>query len=170
MRLACLALAAAAALASCGGGGEEELNDQQLAEKIENVAEVGPPDKSEAPGPALLAIRPEDRAGGFSAQGGCEFSEEGRVLLAARASGEALARVNGMAVRFAPSGPMGPSGGFFVTERYSISIGRLIETGVTVEGITAWPARLVLTDRRRREVEEVRLEGVWRCPAERATP
>jgi hypothetical protein len=60
---------------------------------------------------------------------------------------------------------MGPTGGYFVTERFSISIGRLSDSGVTVDETTTWPARLILTDRRAEQNGVLRLEGSWRCGA-----
>ncbi|HEX8642715.1 MAG TPA: hypothetical protein VF702_02245 [Allosphingosinicella sp.] len=154
--------AGVAALAGCGES-EPALNDQQLAESIEKVADVAPAPKSEPPGPALIPIRPEDLQAAIRPGGGCEFSEDGRLLFVARSTGETLARINGTVVRLARIGPTEPSGGFFANAHYSISIGRLTDAGVTVEKATTWPARLTLTDRLRREVEALRLEGAWRC-------
>jgi len=163
---ATLALGAMLALAACGGGdgaNESPLNDQELSRVIENVAEARPEEKAGPPAPGLSPVRREDLRGGAGAAG-CDFSEEGRLLFAASA-GDALANVNGAAIHFAASGSMGPSGGFFVTPRFSISIGRLSDAGVAAGASTSWPASLVLTDRGREEGGEVRLEGSWRCGA-----
>jgi len=160
---ALLAGAALLALAGCGSD-EAELNNQQFAEAIENLAT--PPEEPDRrpPPPALIEIGAADLQRGLAPGAGCDFSEGGRLLFVAGA-GDALAKVNGVAVRFRASGPTGPTGGFWVGERFSLSIGRLGDSGVAVEETTTWPARLVLTDRRQDENNVLRLEGAWRCGA-----
>lgn len=166
MRAGALTAAALAViLAGCGGAEEPPPDNSELAERIENVSEIRPRPKQEAPGPSLIAITREDVAAMLESGAGCEFSEGGRLLFAATASGQGLARVNGLAERFTASGPVGQSGGFFVTERWSLSIGRLADQGPPVEQTTSWPARLVVTDRRRDDNRTLRLEGSWRCGA-----
>lgn len=160
MRIRAVA-AALAALAGCGGEDSPPLDNDQLAGAIENVAEVRPAPKSTPPGSALVPLTRGDIERLPST--GCDFSAAGRLVFAAP-GGDALARVNGLLIRFAPNGPVGPSGGFFATERFSISVGRITDSGVTVEGRTSWPARMVLTERGRDDGrEELRLEGSWRC-------
>ena len=159
------ALPAAAVLLALGGcGGEEpQLNNQQMAEAIENLARpVEEPDRRPPP-PALVEIAPADLQRELEPGAGCDFSEGGRLLFAAT-TGDAFAKVNGLPVQFGASGPTGPTGGFWVTDRFSLSIGRLADGGA-VDETTSWPARLVLTDRRRDENNVLRLEGAWRCGA-----
>lgn len=165
-----LAAACAAFLAACGQE-EPGLNNQQFAEAIENVAEARPePDpKPEAPGPSLVAIASEDIAGALAPGAGCDFSSSGGLLFASIGT-DALARVNGIATRLRASAPIGPSGGFFEGERFAISIGRLddlADNRLTPGAATSWPARLVLSDRRRDTSDELRLEGTWRCGVSR---
>jgi hypothetical protein len=150
-------------LAGCGGG-EAQLNNQQIAEAIENVSVEKKPEEKGPPPPALIAIERPELERELRPGAGCDFSREGQLLFVSVA-GDALARVNGLPVHFAPSGPIGPTGGYFITERFSISIGRLADAGVTVDETTTWPARLILTDRRQEKDNVLRLEGAWRCGA-----
>jgi hypothetical protein len=165
MRAPALAAAAALALALAGCAPDApELNNQQLADAIENIAEETPTPDSGPPLPALIEVRRDDVERELRRGAGCDFSERGRLLFVAVA-GDAFAKVNGLPVHLAASGPMGPTGGYFVTERFSISIGRLSDSGVTVDETTTWPARLILTDRRAEQNGVLRLEGSWRCGA-----
>ena len=159
MRLATIAPALAAALLAGCGGGEAEMTNAEIANVIEKVAELRVEPPKGPPPPALAEVRPEEVAGAA-----CDFSRGGRMLFVIGA-GAGFAKVNGGPVRFAASGPVGPTGGFYVTERYSISVGRLAEDGADPGATTSWPARLVLTDRRAEENAVLRLEGVWRCGA-----
>ncbi|MEA3017218.1 MAG: hypothetical protein QOI38_1940 [Sphingomonadales bacterium] len=156
-------VAALALLAGCGPDAPQ-LTNQQMADAIENIAEETPtPDRGPAL-PALIEIRRDDVERELQRGAGCDFSEGGRLLFVAVA-GDAFAKVNGSPVHLAASGPMGPTGGYFVNERFSISVGRLTESGVTVGETTTWPARIVLTDRRAEQNGVLRLEGSWRCGA-----
>ena len=162
---------AAALLAGCGGGGgaSEEaapLNEQQLSETIEKVAEarVGP--EAGPPGPSLVKLSREDVERALPPGPGCDFSDAGELLFVAQNTGQALARVNGLPVSLRAEGGIGPSGGFFATPRYRVSIAPLSRGGVEIGNSTTWPARLVLTDRRSGEkTNELRREGTWRCGA-----
>jgi hypothetical protein len=168
MRGAWVVAAAAAALAGCGGETEEAvpLNEAQLAETIENIAEAGPEANSVAPGPNLVKVPREDVEREVPPGAGCDFSDEGEMLFVAALTGEAVARVSGLPVRFQAQGEVGPSGGFFATPRYRVSIAPLTRNGVEIGESTTWPARLVLTDRRSGEKNnELRMEGTWRCGA-----
>ncbi|HZF93241.1 MAG TPA: hypothetical protein VEZ20_00050 [Allosphingosinicella sp.] len=163
-------LGAAALLAGCGGGGAEEeaapLNEQQLSETIVEVAEARPDPTPGPPGPSLVGISREDVEGALPPGAGCDFLDGGELLFAARSSGQALARVNGLAVSLRAEGPVGPNGGFFTTPRYRLSIAPLSRGGVEIARSTTWPAQLVLTDRRSGEkTSELRREGTWRCGA-----
>jgi hypothetical protein len=172
MRAAWFLLGAAAALAGCGGGGGEgaqeavPLNDAQLAETIENIAEARPAAEAGPPGPSLVKVSREDVEAALPPGAGCDFSDAGEMLFVAGPSGQALARVSGLPVRFQAQGEVGPSGGFFATPRYRVSIAPLTRGGVEIGASTTWPARLVLTDRRSGEkANELRMEGTWRCGA-----
>ncbi|HYG29094.1 MAG TPA: hypothetical protein VD887_02655 [Allosphingosinicella sp.] len=157
------AVVLALALAGCGPD-EPQLNNQQLAEAIENIAEETPTPDTGPPPPALIEIRRDDVERELRRGAGCDFSEGGRLLFVAVA-GDSFAKVNGVPVHLAARGPMGPTGGYFLAERFSISIGRLTDRGVTVDGTTTWPARLVLTDRGAEQNNVLRVEGSWRCGA-----
>lgn len=163
MRRSAPVAAALIALAGCGGS-EPELNNQQLSEVIENVSVAREEPDPGPPPPALIDIRREDLERELPPGAGCDFSEGGRLLFVSL-TGDSLAKVNGLPVHLAASGPTGPTGGFWVTERFSISVGRLADDGVAVDETTTWPARLVLTDRRQKENNVLRLEGAWRCGA-----
>jgi hypothetical protein len=163
---------AAALLAGCGGGGgggsgeTEPLNEQQLSETIVEVAEARPNLTPGPPGPSLVRLSREDVERGLPPGAGCDFSDGGELLFVAQDAGQALARVNGLAVSFRAEGRIGPSGGFFTTPRYRLSIAPLSRGGVEIAQSTTWPARLVLTDRRSGEkTNELRREGTWRCGA-----
>ena len=161
-KLAVLCVAAAAV----GGCGRDEpaLDNAQIAQTIENVAEAHEPEKKGPPAPALLELHADDLARELRLGAGCDFFQDGRLLFVST-SGDALAKINGTPVHLAASGPVGPTGGYFITVRFSISVGRVSEGGTTAGETTAWPARLTLTDRRAQENGELRLEGVWRCGA-----
>jgi hypothetical protein len=163
MRALCFTTVAALALAACAPDAPE-LNNQQLAEAIENIAEETPTPDTGPALPALIEVRRDDVERELQRGAGCDFSEGGRLLFVAVA-GDAFAKVNGFPVHFAASGPMGPTGGYFLNERFSISVGRLADSGVTEDGTTTWPARIVLTDRRAEQNGVLRLEGSWRCGA-----
>jgi hypothetical protein len=137
-------------------------NDAQIAETIANIAEERPVTKQETPPPALAEIAPPELEGALRPGVRCAFSEGGRLVFAS-VSGEAVAKMNGQLVHFAASGPTGDTGGYWVTDRFSISIGRATDDGVGAGATTTSPARLVLTDRRRDENAETRLAGSWHC-------
>ncbi|HYJ28943.1 MAG TPA: hypothetical protein VEW25_01210 [Allosphingosinicella sp.] len=152
------------ALASCGGD-EPELNNQQLAETIENVAVARDEPKEKGPAaPVLIALSREEIGTALAGGPGCEFSQRGGVLFVSVAQGS-LAKVGGGLVHALPNGPTGPTGGFWASERYAISVGRLADPDAAVEATTSWPASLVLTDRRQSENNVLELEGTWSCPA-----
>jgi hypothetical protein len=149
------------ALAGCRPE-QPTTNDAQIAETIANIAEERPVAKQDRPPPALAAIAQPDAERALAAGAACDFTEGGRLVFVS-GPGDAIGKVDGQSVRFAASGPTGAPGGFWVTDRYSVSIGRAADDGVRAGETTSWPARLVLTDRRRDENSELRLAGTWRC-------
>lgn len=162
-------LGAVALLTGCGGGGGNEavpLNEQQLSETIVNVAEARPNLNPGPPGPSLVKLSRQDVERGLPPGPGCDFSDGGELLFAAQNGGQALAKVNGLPVSFRAEGQIGPSGGFFATPRYRLSIAPLTRGGIEIAQSTTWPAELMLTDRRSGEkTNELRREGTWRCGA-----
>jgi hypothetical protein len=164
MRAAAMALGLAA-LSSCGEGTPSGAENEAFVRTLDNIAEAQPApaaNQQEALPPQLLPLAPADRAQALGAAPGCDFSAGGRMLFAATGTA-GVAKVNGQLVRLASPTPAGATGGFFAGGDFSVSVGRLIDSGVVVEGTTSWPARLLLTDRSR-DRAEVRLEGAWRCP------
>lgn len=86
---------------------------------------------------------------GAASDADCTFSGDGGTLLAV-SGGIGSVRLNGAPRDLVPSGPVGPSGGFFEDRQVSVSVGR------TGEG-----DRLTVTNRRT-EVQQ-QISGVWRC-------
>jgi hypothetical protein len=158
--VACLLLLAAS-LSGCGDG-EAPLNNLQAAEAIENVSEAREAPPKGPPPPALIEIPAAEVQRELRPGAGCDFSQGGQLLFVTVA-GDSFARVNGLPVHLAASGPVGPTGGFFTSERFSLSIGRLADAGTASGETTSWPARLVLTDRRTDGNPVLRLQGEWRC-------
>ncbi|HEX9932594.1 MAG TPA: hypothetical protein VGB08_07090, partial [Allosphingosinicella sp.] len=150
-------------LPGCGRG-DVPLNNQQIAEAIENLAVEEVPEEKGPPPPALAEIGGPERERELPSGSGCEFSQGGRLLFVS-AAGDALAKVNGFPVHFAASGPTGATGGYYITERFSLSIGRRADAAEAAETTAGWPARLVLTDRRQEENNVLRVDGAWRCGA-----
>ena len=159
--------ALAALVSGLGACGEDtpQLNDVQAADAIENVAEAQPAPKVEPPGPTLVPLARGDVERELPPGVGCDFSIGDRMLFVSIGS-NAVARVNGRIVRFTSTTPIGATGGFFQEPagRFSISVGRLGEAGVTVGETTSWPSRLSVTDRSREDFA-ARIEGAWRCGA-----
>ncbi|MDP8994455.1 MAG: hypothetical protein M3N07_05660, partial [Pseudomonadota bacterium] len=147
MRPAAAAALAVALLAGCRG--EPELNEAEKARVIEAMAEAKPkppPDHR----PVLQPLTAADLQRELRPGGGCHFSAGGQLLFVAVA-GDAVARVNGRIVHFAPAGPVGPSGGFFTSGPYSVSAGRTRTEDSGDEEAASWPGRLSVADRSRDE-------------------
>lgn len=92
----------------------------------------------------------------------CDFSRDGRMLLAVSA-GDAIANVAGTLRHFAHASPAGPTGGFFEDRQVSISVGRLGQVIPGQSEVGSWPGRITATNRRARA--QVELDGIWRCGA-----
>jgi hypothetical protein len=92
----------------------------------------------------------------------CDFSRDGRILLAVSAT-DALARVAGTLRHFVHSSPAGATGGFFEDRQVSISVGRIGAVGPGEGAAGSWPGRMTVTNRRARA--QIELDGVWRCGA-----
>jgi hypothetical protein len=110
----------------------------------------------------LQPLAPADLASAGMAAPSCDFSRNGRMLLAVSPS-DAIARVAGGLLHFAHSSPAGPTGGFFEDRQLSISVGRV---GAVIPGqgtAGSWPGRITATNRRAHA--QVELEGIWRCGA-----
>jgi hypothetical protein len=156
--------AAVALLAACGSV-EPELSNQQMADAIENVATAREAPEVKGPAaPTLTELSREEVEGTLPGGGACDFSQGGRLLFVSVAQGS-LAKVGGQPVHAVPNGPTGPTGGFWASERFAISVGRLVESEEAAQEMTSWPARLVLTDRQQEENNVLRLEGSWSCGA-----
>jgi hypothetical protein len=161
------ALAALLALAvvACGEGGPSEAENEAFVRTLENIAQESP-DENQAnlqePMPTLVPLAPGEREQALGTAPGCDFSRGDEILFAATGT-SAVTKIDGRLVRLGGALAAGATGGFFAGGDYSVSIGRLVDSGVVVEGTTSWPARLLLTDRSR-DGAEVRTEGAWRCP------
>jgi hypothetical protein len=110
----------------------------------------------------LQPLAPADLASAGMVAPSCDFSRNGRMLLAVSPS-DAIARVAGGLLHFAHSSPAGPTGGFFEDRQLSISVGRV---GAVIPGqgtAGSWPGRITATNRRAHA--QVELEGIWRCGA-----
>ena len=107
-----------------------------------------------------LTLEDLDREGLTDA--GCDFSSEGRTLLAAVGS-DAIVRVENILRHLVHSAPVGPTGGFFEDRQLSVSVGRTAEGGPAAGEAGAWPARVTVTNRRT-EVQQ-QMTGLWTCGA-----
>jgi len=152
-----LALALALLAAGCGdtGGGDE--NRSATADQIERLST---PKKEVVDPQAAVRLRPlglTDLDSAGMPDPACEFSRDGRLLVAATA-GDAIARVGGRLLHFTHASPMAATGGFFEDRQVSISVGR---TGPGATGAGPWPARATVTNRR--SEASATYDGVWRC-------
>ena len=93
---------------------------------------------------------------------GCDFSSEGRTLLAAVGS-DAIVRIEGALRHLVHSAPVGPTGGFFEDRQLSVSVGRTGERATAGGEASAWPARITVTNRRTEVQRE--MAGTWSCGA-----
>ena len=144
--------------AGCGEGdvaGENRAPDANQIERLSTL-EQEPDDRRASARLQPLGLADLDGAG--MPDPACEFSRDGRMLVAAT-SGDAIARIEGRLFHFAHSSPVGPSGGFFEDRQLSISVGRT--SGARAEA-GAWPARVTVTNRRTEARSE--LDGLWSCP------
>jgi hypothetical protein len=90
----------------------------------------------------------------------CDFSRDGRMLLAVSAA-DAIANVAGTLRHFVHASPAGPTGGFFEDRQVSISVGRVGEVVPGESTAGSWPGRMTVTNRRAHA--QIELEGLWRC-------
>jgi len=146
-------------LAGCGhevpvsNGGANEAQIQRLSTPKQVVVDTQAAAR-------LRPLAPADLGQAGMAAPLCDFSRDGRMLLAVSPS-DAIARVAGTLLHFAHSSPAGPTGGFFEDRQISISVGRI---GAAIPGQGAagsWPGRITATNRRARA--QIELDGVWRC-------
>ena len=147
-------------LAACGGGGETSANVS--ANQIERLATPRVVKADPRASARLQPLTPADleREGLIGA--GCDFSNEGRLLLAAVDS-NAIVRIQGEMRHLVHSAPVGPTGGFFEDRQLSVSVGRSSEEGMRRGEVTSWPARITVTNRRT-EVQQ-QMTGLWTCGA-----
>ena len=154
------ALALCLLVAGCGAheapianGGANEAEIQRLSTPKEVVVDT-------QAGARLHPLTPADLGQAGMASPMCDFSRDGRMLLAVSPS-DAIARVAGTLRHFAHSSPAAPTGGFFEDRQVSISVGRVGEV-VPGEGAAgSWAGRITVTNRRVRA--QIELDGAWRC-------
>ena len=154
------ALLALLLLAGCGetGSGNGAATANQIERLSTPAVENRDPRASARLQPITLADL--DREG--LAGPGCDFSSEGRMLLAAVGS-NAIVRIEGEIRHLLHSAPVGPTGGFFEDRQLSVSVGRTAESGTTAGEADSWPARVTVTNRRTEMQQE--LNGLWTCGA-----
>ncbi|HWT13682.1 MAG TPA: hypothetical protein VN231_13075 [Allosphingosinicella sp.] len=152
-------LAGALSLAACGEGDPPQAGPANAAQ-IERLARPRATKQDPQASARLQPVTPEDlrREGLLGA--GCNFSSEGRMLLAAVGS-DAVARVEGELRHLVHSASVGPTGGFFEERRLSVSVGRTDDRGRAFGAATSWPARITATNRRTGAQQE--LPGLWTC-------
>ena len=109
-------------LAGCGKNeGETDLPPGELVNRIETLSQIEDPVE---PVPKRLGVLSEaDVPADFRRGPSCRLHQHDRLLLIAAAPG-ALARIDGRLTRLRVSGPVGPTGGFFVAEGVTVSVGR----------------------------------------------
>ena len=147
--------------AGCGddGSGEGKADANQLA----RLSTPEPPPVEDPL--ALVRLEPLG-AGDITSEGlggpGCSFIRGTQVLVVANEE-DAIARIGGRTLHFAPATPPGPSGGFFEERQRSISIGRTDAADTAGSALEGWPARIVVTNRR--GGARIERDGLWRCGA-----
>jgi hypothetical protein len=151
-------LLAALGLASCGKDeSEADLPPAELVNRIEALSQIKDP--VEPVQRRLGVLADADIPGDFRTGRSCRLHQQDRLLLIAAAPG-AVARIDGRPIRLRVSGPVGPTGGFFVAEGVTVSVGRedppeatgpSTRAGVTVGGHPKTPLE--------------KLEGSWVCTA-----
>jgi hypothetical protein len=82
-------------------------------------------------------------------------------MLLASVGSDAVVKLGGELRHMIHSAPVGPTGGFFEDRHLSISVGRTTENGTADGETNAWPARIIVTNRRAEIQRE--LQGVWTC-------
>jgi len=147
-------------LSGCGSAEDGETRGTATGNQIERLST--PEEEMQDP-EATVRLQPItlpdlDREGMTGA--GCDFSREGRTLLASVGS-DAVVKLGGELRHMIHSAPVGPTGGFFEDRHLSISVGRTTENGTADGETNAWPARIIVTNRRAEIQRE--LQGVWTC-------
>jgi hypothetical protein len=148
-------------LAGCGhevpvsNGGANEAQIQRLSTPTQPVVDT-------QAGARLRPLTVGDLGRAGMAEPPCDFSRDGRMLLAVSA-GDAIANVAGTVRHFAHAVPAGPTGGFFEDRQVSISVGRTGEVAPGEGAAGSWPGRITVTNRRARA--QIELDGMWRCGA-----
>jgi hypothetical protein len=147
-------------VAGCGPRGPVDDNRHVTANQIERLAtlkaEITDPQAPARLQPLVLA----DLASAGIAEPACDFTRDGRMLLAVSAA-DAVARVAGTLHHFAHASPAGPTGGFFEDRQISVSVGRTGEIAPGEGAAGSWPGRITVTNRRAEA--QIELDGVWRC-------
>ena len=151
--LLCLLAAGCGHEVPVSNGGANEAQIRRLSTPQEPAVDT-------QAGARLRPLGPADLAAAGMASPACDFSRDGRVLLAVSA-GDAIANVAGTVRHFAHASPAGPTGGFFEDRQVSISVGRVGEVAPGEAAAASWPGRITVTNRRARA--QVELDGIWSC-------
>lgn len=116
-------------------------------------------DPREAEGPRLGSLTAGDVPADLRQGRGCRLVQGERLLLLANAQG-AIARLDGRILRLRIGGPLGPSGGFFVADGASVSIGRTVPAGGQ-QMISQGPATVSVGGATDRPIEKI--DADWAC-------
>ncbi|WP_165356293.1 hypothetical protein [Sphingosinicella sp. BN140058] len=116
-------------------------------------------DPQDTDGPRLGTITATDVPADLRQGRGCRLVQGERLLLLANARG-AIARLDGRILRLRIGGPLGPSGGFFVADGASVSIGRTVPAAGQ-QMISQGPATVSVGGARDRPIEKV--DADWAC-------
>lgn len=136
------------AFSACNSApGDEQAPNTQQIENLSKIEEEPKADPRESV--RLQSLASEDLL--LGSDGGCRFTAQRGILLATAGEG-AVARLGDELRTLIPTGPAGPSGGFYEQGQMSISVGR---------GEGATPDRLAVTNRR--TGAHVVERGAWEC-------
>ena len=148
-------------LAACGKADDRaqasDLSANELYNQIED-ARVSQPEQ-ESRGPRLDSLAERDIPAGFTAGAHCSLRQSDRLLLVSNTSG-GLARIDGRVTRLRIGGPVGISGGFFVADGASVSIGRAVRAPGQAN-MSEGPATVSIGGAPDRPIEKI--EADWAC-------
>jgi hypothetical protein len=146
---------------ACGQADDQaratDLPADELYNRIE-AARVTTAEKKIS-GPRLDLLASADVPADLRSGKRCTLRQGERLLLLANGAG-AIARIDGRPTRLRIGGPVGPSGGFFVADGASVSVGRAVAaSGQTI--MSEGPATVSVGGANDRPIENI--EADWAC-------